>query len=501
MLELEIIKPKMLEMELLGQAPSNSIIQTQEKEVTPTTNVQEITPDKDYDALSKVTVKAVTNEIDENIKPSNIKLGVSILGIEGNVEPDKPNQSKVATPTTNEQVITPDTGYELEEVIIQPVTNEIDANISSENILQGVSILGVEGILKPEKEEEVKTIEIKTNRLTSIKPTEGKTMGEVLVTTAVTPTKGDLDITENGQYDVSDYVGANVNVPIQEPKLQDKSVTITQNGTTNIVADRGYNGLNNVEVVTNVASGGEVVPSEYIQDGLIAWFDGEDDIQYEAGYWGILRSKINKSDYISVASQTFGDVTNNKMIKAKKCLVNNKTFGYRLRQNFYKQGYTIEAVGRIASNTNSNGNTGGWLITMNETGTWGVGVTNNNGNGVVTFVNNDYTADKVVTNFFNKVFGASLFLEKVSARGVAGTPDYCKASVNGSEWFNVKETKASGGTTREGHGILCYYTDTNSSSYMAEGELYCLRIYNRQLTNEEIAHNHKIDKVRFDTVD
>ena len=254
MLELEIIKPKMLEMELLGQAPSNSIIQTQEKEVTPTTNVQEITPDKDYDALSKVTVKAVTNEIDENIKPSNIKLGVSILGVEGNVEPDKPNQSKVATPTTNQQIITADTGYELENVTIEAVTNEIDNNISAENILQGVSILGVEGILKPEKEEEVKTIEIKTNRLTSIKPTEGKTMGEVLVTTAVTPTKGDIDITENGNYDVSDYVGANVNVPIQEPKLQDKTVEITENGTFNIVADNGYDGLNNVEVVTNVAS-------------------------------------------------------------------------------------------------------------------------------------------------------------------------------------------------------------------------------------------------------
>lgn len=34
--------------------------------------------------------------------------------------------------------------------------------------------------------------------------------------------------------------------------LQDKSIEITENGTTNIVADEGYNGLNNVEVVTNV---------------------------------------------------------------------------------------------------------------------------------------------------------------------------------------------------------------------------------------------------------
>lgn len=39
-----------------------------------------------------------------------------------------------------------------------------------------------------------------------------------------------------------------------ELNLQDKSITITENGTTNIVADEGYNGLNSVEVVTNVAS-------------------------------------------------------------------------------------------------------------------------------------------------------------------------------------------------------------------------------------------------------
>lgn len=36
--------------------------------------------------------------------------------------------------------------------------------------------------------------------------------------------------------------------------LQDKEVTITENGTTNITADTGYDGLNEVEVTTNVSS-------------------------------------------------------------------------------------------------------------------------------------------------------------------------------------------------------------------------------------------------------
>jgi N-acetylneuraminic acid mutarotase len=46
---------------------------------------------------------------------------------------------------------------------------------------------------------------------------------------------------------------------VTDPILQDKSITITENGTTNIVADEGYNGLNNVEVITNVASTGSTM--------------------------------------------------------------------------------------------------------------------------------------------------------------------------------------------------------------------------------------------------
>ena len=59
---------------------------TQEKEVSPTTEIQEITPDKYYTGLSKVTVSAVTSDIDENIVAGNIKEGVEILGVTGTYE-------------------------------------------------------------------------------------------------------------------------------------------------------------------------------------------------------------------------------------------------------------------------------------------------------------------------------------------------------------------------------------------------------------------------------
>ena len=39
-----------------------------------------------------------------------------------------------------------------------------------------------------------------------------------------------------------------------EPNLQSKSITITENGTTTITPDEGYDGLSDVEVIANVPS-------------------------------------------------------------------------------------------------------------------------------------------------------------------------------------------------------------------------------------------------------
>lgn len=89
-----------------------------------------------YDILTSTEPNAVA---------ANIRLGTTIFGIEGNLAPDKPDQSKTVTPTTSQQVITPDTGYELASVTVNPVTSSIDQNIVAGNIKDGVTILGVTG--------------------------------------------------------------------------------------------------------------------------------------------------------------------------------------------------------------------------------------------------------------------------------------------------------------------------------------------------------------------
>ena len=61
-------------------------VNLQTKEITPTKEMQVVGADEEYDGLDAVVVNAVTNEIDSNIQPNNIKDGVTILGVAGTLQ-------------------------------------------------------------------------------------------------------------------------------------------------------------------------------------------------------------------------------------------------------------------------------------------------------------------------------------------------------------------------------------------------------------------------------
>ena len=125
-----------------GTMPNNSF-----QYFTPSKVRQNIPPG--YYTLS--FINAVTSSIDDNITANNIKQGVSILGVNGEVIELK-GQIKSAIPSTSQQIITPDSNYNgITSITVAGVTNEIDSNIKAENIRKGITILGIAGTLEENK--------------------------------------------------------------------------------------------------------------------------------------------------------------------------------------------------------------------------------------------------------------------------------------------------------------------------------------------------------------
>lgn len=194
--------------------------------INPSINMQEILPQND--GISKVTVNPVTYLIDENIKAENILKGISILGIEGNVE--FITEDIIINPSTNTRTFTPiNDGFHT--VIINAVTNEIDENIKSNNIKKGVNILGIQGNV------------IEVNNTTR-------------------------DITSNGLYKVDEpYTGfseVNVNVQIEQDQLDINPSTEEQIFT----AIDGYHGFSPVIVNPVTSSIDNNIKPENIKKGV-----------------------------------------------------------------------------------------------------------------------------------------------------------------------------------------------------------------------------------------
>lgn len=90
--------------------------------------------------------------------------------------------------------------------------------------------------------------------------------------------KSSINAKNDSQHQITDesideFIGFVGNIPSLD-SLQSKSVTITENTTTNITADSGYNGLSSVSVTTNVSGGDTptkgIILSDWDSDGYPA---------------------------------------------------------------------------------------------------------------------------------------------------------------------------------------------------------------------------------------
>ena len=136
----------------------------------------------------------------------------------------------------------------------------VDDNLKSENIKTGVEILGIEGSAPLPKEEQSKSFSVTQNQILNVYPDTGKVLNEVVVDVSVPPTPTEektVNITDNGTTVVTPTFGSNlskvtVNVNVSTP-TEEKTVNITDNGTTVVTPTFGSN-LSKVTINTNVST-------------------------------------------------------------------------------------------------------------------------------------------------------------------------------------------------------------------------------------------------------
>lgn len=207
-------------------------IESQTVQVTPSTINQSIPNGMHIDSY----VKAVTSDIDENIKAENIKRGVNILDIEGTYD-GLVGQEKTVEPTTASQVITPDEGY------------------------TGLTKVTVEAI-----ETESKIVKSATIQQT-IEPTEGKFINEVIVNPILLEEK--TVTPQTTQQIIQPTFGKDgiSKVTVDAASLQTKTVTPSTQAQA-IEPDQGFYGLDRVNVQAVTSEVDENIQAENIKAGV-----------------------------------------------------------------------------------------------------------------------------------------------------------------------------------------------------------------------------------------
>ena len=162
--------------------------------------------------------------------------------------------------------------------------------------------------------------------------------------------EGTLDVTENGTQDVTNYKNVNVNV---EPKLEEKTVTVTTNGTTEVTPTSGKDGISKVTINTNVptASAVEEVATASAMDALLVEanvgkyykFTGTTDSNYTNGDLYLVEGGAVSSHTLTFTKSSDGTLTVNG---------NNVTSPYTLQN-----GDVIKVGGYFQSSVTINGTT------------------------------------------------------------------------------------------------------------------------------------------------
>lgn len=233
--------------------------------VTPSTAAQVITPTSPYDGFDEVDVAAVDHTIDANIVAGNIKKDVEILGVVGSYEGGSTPtlQTKTVTPSSSDQVVEPDQGYDgLSEVTVYGDSDLVAGNIKKDVVIFGVTG-SYEGGGAPSLQN--KTVNPSTSQQT-VQADSGYDGLDTVTVNAVTSSIDNNIQSGNIKKDVvilgvtGSYEGGST------PVLESKTVTPDfSSGDVVVEPDQGYDGLEDVTITkdsdliaSNIKSGVEI---------------------------------------------------------------------------------------------------------------------------------------------------------------------------------------------------------------------------------------------------
>ena len=221
-------------------------VKNQQKTVNPTKELQTIEADEGYTGLSRVTINPVTNSVDSNIQAGNIKSGVTILGITGDLI-EANNTQVTVTPSTSQQTITPSGDYNgFSTVSVNAVDSSIDPNIIPSNIISGKEILGVQG----------SAIAL-NGAVLNVTPTA---TSQTFIPTV--PNNGYIQVNVNGDNNlVSDNIVKDVTIfgvtgTYEGQLINNQNISVTVDGT--YTPDQGYSGLGEVVVTAGAIAAAEI---------------------------------------------------------------------------------------------------------------------------------------------------------------------------------------------------------------------------------------------------
>lgn len=193
----------------------------------------------------------------------------------------------------------------------------------------------------------------------------------------------------------------------------------------------------------------------YVMDGLICWFDGINK-GTDSGWLDLVGGILLTGDLVRTS---YGFSLNSGM------LTNTSAF----------LQYGINVTVEVAANITQNG----YIFGCNGT------YTNTDAINISTFNNMTYMSGGGADGLFNSGQWDIIGWKTASLNLNQGIFDMNQISKNGRDYWPLHQS-----------GIAVPPKRYGTDRY-ALGEIYCVRIYNRQLRLSEVLHNQQVDNTRF----